>query len=269
MMQKSRYLVFFLVSLLSAGTPGSFLTFLPEKKFVPSFTASGTEHRISYNKLLTRRLFFGSMGGIFPVADIQYDDLVCQVSAASSIYTTLQNAGRKYKVTDVNFYVDIFFDILVTPETVLRTGWGHTSHHLADDALAPGVTAVNYARDYYELFVVRQFPAINGFAYGGLHWTYSFLINRNIGRKILPEFGGEGTILKLSDAVVMYAAADFKFHGELEYGSTQSYQVGFKSQNVNLRAVRLAYTFRTGIEERGQFYDQRNIFHTVGVFFDF
>ncbi|MBI2429597.1 MAG: hypothetical protein HYV29_12540 [Ignavibacteriales bacterium] len=62
---------------------------------------------------------------------------------------------------------------------------------------------------------------------------------------------------------------DIKFRGELEYGSTQSYQVGVKSQNQNQRAVRFAYTFRTGLEERGQFYNQRNVFHTIGLFFDF
>ncbi|MBI2429598.1 MAG: hypothetical protein HYV29_12545 [Ignavibacteriales bacterium] len=186
MTPKILLLLLSLFPLLSAGTSGSFLTLLPEKKFVSSFTASGTEHRISYNKLLTRRLFIGSMGGVFPVADIHFDHIVCQASAAGSIYTSLQNAGRKYKVTDVNFYVDIFFDFRLSPETVLRTGWGHTSHHLADDALLPGVTAVNYARDYYEMFVVQQLPIINGSAYGGLYWTYSFY---SAARELLQNCG--------------------------------------------------------------------------------
>lgn len=261
--------MFTLVVLLPAGDSVSFLSLLPSKKIAPTFTASGTEHRISYNNQLTRGSFVGSMGGIFPVADVRYGDLLCQVSAASSMYTTLQNAGIKFKVTDVNFYVDIFFDLPLSPETVIRTGWGHTSHHLADDAIVPGVVAVNYARDYYQLFFVKKISAIDGFAYGGLQWTYSFLINRNIGREILPEFGGEGTLITFFDTVELYGAIDIKFRGELAYGSTQSYQLGLKSQNENLRAVRFAYTFRTGLEERGQFYDQRNAFHMIGMFFDF
>ncbi len=258
-----------LISLLSAGDSGLTLALLPEKKLIPAFTASGTEHRISYNNQLTRGSFIGSMGGIFPVADVRYNDLRCQVSAASSIYTTLHNAGIKFKVTDVNFYVDIFFDVPLSNETILRAGWGHTSHHLADDAVVPGITPINYARDYYDLFLAQQLHAINGFVYGGLYWTYSFLINSNAGRKILPEVGAEGTITPLFDSVVLYAALDLKFRGELTYGSTQSYQLGLKSQNENLRAVRFAYTFRTGLEERGQFYNLRNTSHTVGIFFDF
>lgn len=262
-------LLFVCISFLAAGESSLLITLLPEKKIVPSFTASGTEHRISYNKQMTRGSFIGSMGGVFPVADVRYNDLLCQVSAASSMYTTLQNAGIKFKVTDVNFYVDIFFDIPVASETVLRTGWGHTSHHLADDAMFPGVTAVNYARDYYQLFVLHGIAAMNGFVYGGLQWTYSFLINRNVGRKILPEFGGEGTVGRLFRTIVLYGAVDFKFRGEMAYGSTQSYQLGLKSQNENLRSIRFAYTYRTGLEERGQFYNQRNVFHTIGIMFDF
>jgi hypothetical protein len=247
----------------------SFLTLLPEKKLVPSFTASGTQHRISYNEQLTRGIFIGSMGGIFPVADIRYHNLLCQISAASSIYTSLQNAGIKFKVTNVDFYVDIFFDIPISEESVLRTGWGHTSHHLADDAIVPGLSPINYARDYYELFFVHRIHALNGFVYGGLYWNYSFLINSNIGRKLLPEFGGESTIGTLYQSITIYTAIDFKFRGELHYGATQSYQIGIKSENQYFRAVRLAYTFRTGVEDRGQFYNLRNSLHTFGVFFDF
>lgn len=269
MFVKTLFSILLFISLLCADDAVPFISFLPEKKFVPAFTASGTEHRISYNKQLTRGAFIGSMGGIFPVANVRYNEMECQVSAASSIYTTLQNAGIKFKVTDVNFYVDIFFDIPVTEETAIRTGWGHTSHHLADDALTPGLTPVNYARDYYEIFAFQKISAINGFAYGGVYWTYSFLINKNIGRKILPEFGVEGICVHLTNDISAYYAFDMKFRGELNYGSTQSYQLGIKSQNENLRAIRFAYTFRTGIEERGQFYHLRNELHTIGVFFDF
>lgn len=251
------------------GKSASFLTLLPEKKFIPSFTASGTEHRISYNKQLTRGIFIGSMGGIFPVATVQYNDVLCQISAAGSVYTSLQNAGVKFKVTTVDFYADIFFDFPISDESVIRFGWGHTSHHLADDAMVQQVDPINYARDYYDLFFIRTIEHINGFAYGGLYWSYSFLINRNIGRKILPEVGAEATIVSLTHSVAAYSAVDFKFRGELNYGATQSYQIGIKSENAGFRALRVAYTFRTGVEDRGQFYYLRSTLHTVGVFFDF
>lgn len=276
MIRRFSYFLLLLVTFVSpAFAVDSLITFLPKKKFVPAFTASGTEHRISYNKQLTRGIIIGSMGGVFPVADVRYSDaehtsyLVCQVSAASSVYTTLHSAGVKYRVTTVDFYVDIFFDIPLSHTTVLRAGWGHTSHHLADDAMLPGINAVNYARDYYDLFVVQKISEIGGFAYGGVYWTYSFLINKNIGRKLLPEFGAEGNLINITNDIALYAAADLKFRGELNYGSTQSYQVGVKAQNEDFRVVRVAYTFRTGVEERGQFYNLRNKLHTIGVFFDF
>lgn len=269
-MTKKIFLCVVVVTLfLRAEEQNSFLTVLPEKKLVPSFTASGTQHRISYNKQLTREIFIGSMGGVFPVADVHVNNLLCQISAASSIYTSLQNAGIKYKVTNVDFYVDLFFDVPISVASILRFGWGHTSHHLADDAVVPGISPLNYARDYYDLFLVQTVGEINGFVYGGVYWNYSFLINSNIGRKILPEFGGETTIGTLYQSVAVYGAVDVKFHGELNYGTTQSYQIGIKSENQNFRAVRCAYTFRTGVEDRGQFYYLRNSLHTLGVFFDF
>lgn len=247
----------------------SFLTLLPEKKFVPSFTASGTEHRISYNKQLTRGIFIGSMGGMFPVANIRYNNVLCQISAAATVYTSLQNAGVKYKVTNVDFYADIFFDFPISTTSVIRFGWGHTSHHLADDAIVPGVTPINYARDYYDLFFIHTVEQIHGFVYGGFYWSYSFLINNNIGRKILPEIGAEANLVSLSNSVAVYSAVDFKFRGELNYSATQSYQIGITSETAGFRALRFAYTFRTGVEDRGQFYYLRNTLHTVGVFFDF
>lgn len=256
-------------SLLVSDDGGFSVSFLPQSKLVPSLTASGTEHRISYNKQLTRGTIIGSMGGIFPLANISIRNYFCQVSAASSVYTSLQSAGVKFKVTNVDFFVDIFFDIPVSPETVFRTGWGHTSHHLADDAVGPGIVPINYARDYYSFYAVQTLPFIAGTAYAGVQWTYSFLIDRNIGRKILPQAGGEINFFPLTHDLTVYGALDLKLHGERRYGSTQSYQVGMKTETASKRAARIAYTYRTGVDERGQFYDRRNDLHLIGLYFDF
>lgn len=254
-----------------AGLLDSLITFLPIEKRASVFSADGNAHRISYNKLTNRGSLIGSMGGIFPVANVRILDTDAQISLASSIYTFLNNAGIRFQVVNVDFFVDVYADISLSPLSTLRIGGGHTSQHLSDDAFESlGFTrSVNYARDYYQLFLIRRIPAIRGFVYGGAYYTHSFLIDTRIDGQWLLQAGGEFLNTTVYGPVQCYAAFDIKLRGELEYGSTQSYQAGFKIANSALTSVRLAYTFRTGVEERGQFYDQRNDYHMIGMFFDF
>ncbi|MDP1677273.1 MAG: DUF1207 domain-containing protein [Bacteroidota bacterium] len=263
----------FLLSTLfcSAGDFDSLITFLPKQKYISTFTANGNEHRISYNKLMNRNSLIGSMGGIFPMANIQFKELDAQVSIASSIYTFLNSAGIRFQVVNVDFFVDMYADIKLSPATTARIGWGHTSQHFADDAFESlGYTkSINYARDYYQLFFIHQIPLIKGFVYGGTYYNHSFLIDKRIDGEFLWEAGGEFLNIPITGPINFYSAIDIKLRSELAYGSTQSYQTGIKVQNESLSAIRLAYTYRTGIEERGQFYNQRNTYHTIGMFFDF
>ncbi len=246
------------------------VTFLPDKKFVPAFTANGNEHRISYLKLTDRNSLIGSMGGSFPVGNISVGGIEAQGSLASSVYTRLNSAGVRFQVVDVDFFVDLMLDIRLSPATTMRFGWGHTSHHLADDAFESlGFTrSINYARDYYQWMVIHRLPILSGFVYGGTYYTYSFLIDRRMDGQFLLQAGGEFLNYPLLDDLTFYCAFDVKLRSELAYGSTQSYQAGVKVHNGSLRAVRLAYTLRTGIEERGQFYDRRATLHLAGIYFD-
>jgi hypothetical protein len=256
---------------LIAESPDSLLTFLPREKYVPVFTADGSAHRISYNKLTDRGSLIGSMGGVFPVANLRYEKLDAQISLASSVYTHLNNAGIRFQVVNVDFFVDVYADIRLTPLLTLRIGGGHTSQHLSDDAFESlGFTrSINYARDYYQLFVVRQLPVVRGFVYGGMYYTHSFLIDTRIDGQWLFQAGGEFLNTHLYGPLHIYAAVDIKLRGELEYGSTQSYQAGLKISGDSYSAIRLSYTYRAGLEDRGQFYDQRISRHMIGMFFDF
>lgn len=265
------YLLVIIGNVLFAGDFDSLITFLPKQKYVSIFTANGNEHRISYNKLLNRNSLIGSMGGIFPVANVRIGGLDAQVSLASSIYTFLNSAGIRFQVVNVDFFVDVYADIKLSSSSTARIGWGHTSQHLADDAFESlGYTkSVNYARDFYQFFWIYQVPLIKGFVYGGTYYNYSFLINTRIDGEFLLEAGSEFLNIPIYKSVNFYSAVDIKLRSELAYGSTQSYQAGLKIQNELLNAIRIAYTYRTGIEERGQFYNQRNDYHTIGIFFDF
>lgn len=270
-MNPFRTILFLLfVSLLSAQDR-SFITLVPDSSFIPSFTADGTAHRLSYSKDLSTGTFFAGLGGSFPAAVVQYAGLECLITISGTVYTTLADGGVKFLVTNADYFADVTLDVPVAEQTVIRLGSGHTSHHLVDDAvLAPGGIArvINYARDYYQLFVVQQVPAARGFVYGGMYYDHSYLENVRRDGQFLYQFGADGGNLPLFHTIVLYGAVDVKLRGAVNYGSTQSYQIGIRSANKN-RAVRLAYTYRTGMEERGQFYDQRSTVQSIGLFFDF
>ncbi|MFZ4620392.1 MAG: hypothetical protein ACOYNS_07530 [Bacteroidota bacterium] len=263
-------LVLILIPPLSAQDSSSVLL-MPKQRFIPSFTASGTEHRLSYAKYLTSGSFFAGLGGSIPVALVRLYGLECLVSVSGTVYTTLVSAGVKFQVTNADYYADVTFDIPVSDATVLRVGSGHTSHHLVDDAVALRGTAsvLNYARDYIQLFAVEKLPVIRGFAYAGTYYNRSFIINAHRDGLFLFQFGADGGNLPLAGPLELYGAFDVKFRGEVNYGSTQSYQIGIRAKNDLFQAARLAYTYRTGMEERGQFYDQRITTQSIGLFFDF
>lgn len=248
------------------------VTLVPDTAFVPSFTADGTAHRLSYAKDLGSEAFFAGLGGSFPAAIVRVAGLECLITVSGTVYTTLVSAGVKFQVTNADYFADVTFDIPVAERTVLRLGSGHTSHHLVDDAvLAPGGAAVviNYARDYYQLFVLQRVPEMRGFLYGGAYYDHSYLENvRNDGQFLL-QFGADGGNIPLVGPLELYAAADVKLRGAVNYGSTQSYQLGIRAQNRAGRGARLAYTYRTGMEERGQFIRSRATMQSIGLFFDF
>ncbi len=262
-------LLIFVCTLSAQDDP--FITLLPKEQFVPSFTASGTEPRLSYSKDVNKGVFNAGLGGSVRAALVRLYGMECLVSVSGTVYTTLASAGVKYNVTNADYYADVTFDIPAAERTMLRIGSGHTSHHLVDDAViqfgSPSV--INYARDYLQLFVVQHLPSIRGFVYGGTYFTHSFLLNTRKDGQFLLQLGADGGNLPLFGPVELYGAFDLKFRGEVNYGSTQSYQIGIRARNDLFSAVRLAFTHRTGMEERGQFYDQRITTQSIGLFFDF
>ncbi|MFA6457521.1 MAG: hypothetical protein WCW40_11930 [Bacteroidota bacterium] len=266
-----RISLFVMFSTFALAQVDDSIAFVPNKQFIPSFTASGTEHRLSYSKNISNSSFYAGLGGSFPTLFVRYRDIECLVSVSGTVYTTLASAGVKFNVTNADYYADVTFDFPLTDETMLRLGAGHTSHHLVDDGVAAlgAASVINYARDYYQLFVAREIPLIRGFVYGGFYYNYSFLVTTRRDGQFLYQCGADGANLPLLFGIELYGAFDIKFRSEVHYGSTQSYQIGLRSRGEKHRAVRLAYTYRVGMEERGQFYSQRSAIQSVGLFFDF
>ena len=258
-------------SALLLAQDSSIVTLIPNKQFIPTFTASGTEHRLSYSKNLNNGSFYAGLGGSIPAALVRYKGIECLIGVSGTVYTTLVSAGVKFQVTNADYYADVTFDFPLSEETTLRLGSGHTSHHLVDDAvITSGATRVlNYARDYVQMFAVQKIALLRGFVYGGTYYNRSFLINVHRDGIFLFQFGADGGNLPIYGPLSLYGAVDIKFRGEVNYGSTQSYQIGVRAKNDQFQALRLALTYRTGMDERGQFYNQRITTQTIGLFFDF
>lgn len=247
------------------------LELLPSKHIAPLFTANTTEHRITISKIFEVNKYIGGMGGRFPLALAKYEGITGQLVIASTGYVHLRRTPGHLQVETIDFFVDFFVDIVLNKEWTIRSGFGHTSQHFVDDAfeILGYKNSINYVRDYFKIFVLKKTDILKGFLYAGTYYNYHFIINTPTKNKMIYEFGGEVLNTNLTDVIIIYVACDIKIHGELHYGTTQNYQIGIKIGEEYGHTLRLAYNYRTGLEERGQFYNQRVRWNTLGLYFDF
>ncbi len=267
-MKKYFIILVFLARTISAQTNFSMF---PQKNLVPQFTANATAHRMSFEKNIKINNFFGSIGTIRPLVLAEFGSTKAEASIAGSMHTTLQKSPGHWQVIDVAFFVDVLFDVALTPTTQIRFGPGHTSHHLADDAfeLLNYKKSINYVRDYYQLFAIQHINFLNGFVYSGAFYNYIFRIDSVRVDTWIFQVGAELFNTHISQNIFFYTGFDVKFHGELEYGTSQNYQIGIKYEQGDRRAIRFAYNYHTGLEERGQFFRDRTSTNTLGFYVDF
>lgn len=243
---------------------------LPETHVVPLFTADSRAHRLSLQSPLTDNGFIGSMGGIFPIFSVERNKKTFQFSTASTVYTTLRRWTNRGRLINVDFFVDFFGDLKFSDKWVIRTGVGHTSQHLTDDAIIDlGINAINYTRDYGQLFGVYTHHHNLFRAYAGVTYHTTFKTTSDLGQVFIPQIGFEHNALKWKDHNYFYYAFDIKFRGELDYRTTQNYQAGYKYGIPGKHTFRFALNHSIGLDERGQFYTQNRNFSTLGIFFDF
>jgi hypothetical protein len=277
-MNKKWLVVFWLV--LCAASPiahAADITLLPSQRIVQPFSANATEHRMSLTKVFDENMYIGSLGGVFPLADVAMEGYKAQFSLAGTFYTNLSAAAHQYIVTNGDYYVDAIVDISVPSALTLRLGMGHTSQHLMDDAIeSEGLPhSLNYVRDYVQLFAIKDIRAIGGFLYAGAFYNYAFIINTHRDGTMIYEAGGEALNYAFSPMLHAYLAADVKLRGESAFGTTQNYQLGLKlspgwagSGSEGTRALRVALNYQAGLEERGQFYQRRVHRVSIGAYFD-
>ncbi len=242
-------------------------------RFVPTYTADARSHRLMLQKSIKNSEYYGSMGAYFPMANITLLGKTIQLSAGASTFLTLKRYVQRGEVLNVDFFADFFADLEMNKNWYLRTGFGHTSQHLADDAITIGIAEKNYVKDYIHLQSIHKLLQQKILLYGGVYYFHNFKIGeaniaRNWSKKILLQLGTEVNIYRISPSLITYLAADVKLRQEFDFGATYAFQAGIKVNPKQLKTIRLAYNYLGGYEERGFLYNQKCNINTLGLYFD-
>lgn len=243
------------------------------KRLVPIFTADARSHRLQLQKDLEETAFFTSMGMQFPLVNINALGKTLQFSVASSVYSTLKRYTNRGQTINVDYFVDFQFDLKLTQNWLLKSGFGHTSQHLTDDAISAGLIPINYVKDYIQLHSVHPIGKNRILLYYGFYYFHNYKIGelgvaKNLSGTSMLHAGTEWTLYEFNPSNAIYLAGDVKLREEFNFGSTYCLQFGYKLHQKNQEHFRVAYQFLGGYEERGQFYSTKNNIHTIGLFFD-
>jgi hypothetical protein len=247
----------------------SLLTIFPSRKLVREFAADGTAHRFSIGKAFQANHIYGSIGGTLPLFESPIVGQGIQAGFGVSVSTTM-HPHQNIAIISTEFYVDyLMIDIVWTDNLFSRLAFGHTSHHLGDNAFSvlQKSEPVDYSRDYVEGFMGYMDSSMR--VYAGVNYGYGFIIDHPENKKWMFQTGIEVSIMELGIGLMAYGAMDMKFRQELQYGSTVRIQAGIQFQNGSDRLIRLALTHQTGLEERGQFHGQRIVVTTIGLMIEF
>jgi hypothetical protein len=245
----------------------SFIRFFPAEHLFPRLTADGTAHQLGIAKDLQSRLWVGTVGAQRPVMQLSLGSVDLQAGIGATVQTSLIRKSPLLQVVTVDFFIDFPVDIRLSPSLTLRTGYGHHSAHLADDGIELlDIHSLNYAKDYVSLAAAYALPCIRGFVYGGGRMDFHSLPETT--SHWVLHWGSEFARVSLLPSLTLYAAVDFRFKEENAWRSTQSYQIGMKLFSSPTGALRIAYTYRTGVDDRGQFYRQITDLSMLGVYLD-
>lgn len=208
------------------------------------------------------------MGAAIPVFGIDLMDITAQASFGASVHFELHPIGQA-QISSNDYYIDFFMlDIDVSKHHFVRFVTGHTSHHLSDNwyERLQLTSSVRYSRDYLKLLYIYN----NGFGdqfYCGADYAYIMTIGQKIKKPWRLQAGGESSLLDLYGIADLYAAIDIKLRQEAGFAATNSFQIGAKMPMRNFQLIRLAYQFRFGLDERGQFFPQHRTLSTFGAYF--
>ena len=227
----------------------------PGIKVFPAFHADALNHQISLTRVTDNREWSGTIGGALPIVEVRAPDALFQAGVGVSTFNRLIKTPGHITVYTIDYKVDFPVDVRLS-SLALRFALGHISCHFADDGIEIlRRKSINSVKDYVTIASAYDLPVMGGYVYTAIHYVYHILPYPD--KKWQVQAGLEGGNYALSSWAAMYGAVDIKVKEEVGWGSTQSYQVGFKLFQKRNYGLRCAYTFRTGFDERGQFFDQQ------------
>ncbi len=259
-------LFFFLITRTVSAQFIERIHFFPETKYVSPFAADGHAHRVNVENILFKKNVRATMGGNFPILNIDLFGTTTQASISGSIHFELNPYGQAHVISN-DYYVDfVTLNVPLTEGYFLQAIAGHTSHHLSDNwyERLKLTSAIRYSRDYIKLFFIRE-TGMNDQFYIGADYAYIFTVNGlRINKRWTFQTGGKISLAELYTNIIFYAAADCKVRQEAEFTATNTIQLGIATPMQHGKMLRVSYQFRTGLDERGQFFPQHRIINTVG-----
>jgi len=243
------------------------LQYFPEKKVFPLLHADGLAHQFSISRVTDNNNWIAAIGGSFPILQLNLSRATIQGSAAVTTFNRIIKTPGHITVHTIDYKVDIPIDFQFE-EFALQVGIGHISCHFADDAIELlGQRSIQHVNDYFRIVGAYDLSAIGGHLYGGFNYSYGTQPIQH--RPWLLQMGADFGNIELLTDVTAYGAFDLKVRQEVQWGSTRSFQLGFKLFPRGRFDLRVAYTLRMGHEERGQFYLNRETLNLISAFIDF
>jgi hypothetical protein len=240
--------------------------FFPATKVFPRFTADALQHTISLAKVAENSEWMGTVGAEVPIIEIATGSYTVQAGLAVSTFNGLIRPPGHLMVYTIDYRVDFPLDVRLGA-LALRTGLGHISSHFADDGIEMlGRSSIQVIRDFVKAGAAYDVPWIGGFVYADVDWIYHIVPNRSKNWQF--QVGGEAGDVLIGGVARLYGAVDIKAKQHVGWGTTQSYQVGVRLFIKRNLPLRLAYTYRTGFDERGQFFDQKKSMNLFGVYLE-
>lgn len=228
------------------------LQFFPDSSIFPTFFADALAHQLSISKILDNREWIGAIGVQVPVAGLSVSGMQLQVSPGATAFSTVIKTPGHITVKTIDYKVDFPVDVRMGNITT-RIGYGHISAHYADDGIEQlGASSISAVKDYVALHLFyfdRFFPAG---VYGGM--VYSYHNEPELDKPWMLQWGIQSVSVPVADWIALYGAMDFKLKQEVGWGSTRSFQLGARLFTNGERGIRLAFTHRSGYEERGQLF---------------
>jgi hypothetical protein len=174
-------------------------------------------------------------------------------------FFTMRQADRRFPLETADGLIGAYFD----------GRWGiwqgqlrftHVSAHLADGSVA---TAIPYSRETLSLRAGVA-PFNGAHFYTGLHYLANTI------PRVHPwalQLGGTYFLSLGTTKLVPFTGFDLKFKEEADVNPTFNFQLGIALNNPPeaYRSFRFFYAYFTGVDPRGQFYNNVYTAHSLGI----